>query len=171
HNSSDTRLIHRGCYLFFFFFQAEDGIRDRNVTGVQTCALPIFAAREQYRGGRHAVVGGVVGVLGEAAGVVLRLEAGVDEGLDEGRARRRVDRSRRPGHDASSHTRWTARVKRSTPWSISSGVTTSAGMRRTTDPVGPQVSVSRSSSTQACWTPAASAAASAAPALPAGAVG
>src|SRR5438067_9233842 len=28
------------CYLFFFF-QAEDGIRDRNVTGVQTCALPI----------------------------------------------------------------------------------------------------------------------------------
>src|SRR5699024_11328013 len=28
--------------LFFFFFQAEDGIRDRNVTGVQTCALPIF---------------------------------------------------------------------------------------------------------------------------------
>src|SRR5207249_7298052 len=27
---------------FIFFFQAEDGIRDRNVTGVQTCALPIF---------------------------------------------------------------------------------------------------------------------------------
>src|SRR5207248_6364213 len=26
---------------FFFFFQAEDGIRDRTVTGVQTCALPI----------------------------------------------------------------------------------------------------------------------------------
>src|SRR6266567_125651 len=29
---------------FFFFFQAEDGIRDLTVTGVQTCALPIFAA-------------------------------------------------------------------------------------------------------------------------------
>src|SRR5437868_10822606 len=28
--------------IFFFFFQAEDGIRDRNVTGVQTCALPIY---------------------------------------------------------------------------------------------------------------------------------
>src|SRR6267143_6959075 len=28
---------------FFFFFQAEDGIRDGTVTGVQTCALPIFA--------------------------------------------------------------------------------------------------------------------------------
>src|SRR5207249_10713710 len=28
-----------------FFFQAEDGIRDRNVTGVQTCALPIYSGR------------------------------------------------------------------------------------------------------------------------------
>src|SRR5699024_12234105 len=28
--------------LLSFFFQAEDGIRDRNVTGVQTCALPIL---------------------------------------------------------------------------------------------------------------------------------
>src|SRR5947207_11814726 len=28
--------------LFFFFFQAEDGIRDHCVTGVQTCALPIY---------------------------------------------------------------------------------------------------------------------------------
>src|SRR5690606_40523707 len=29
------------CILFCFFFQAEDGIRDFHVTGVQTCALPI----------------------------------------------------------------------------------------------------------------------------------
>src|SRR5699024_11678046 len=29
-------------FLIYFFFQAEDGIRDRNVTGVQTCALPIY---------------------------------------------------------------------------------------------------------------------------------
>src|SRR5438876_11194165 len=28
--------------VFFFFFQAEDGIRDGRVTGVQTCALPIL---------------------------------------------------------------------------------------------------------------------------------
>src|SRR4030066_566556 len=28
---------------FFFFFQAEDGIRDSSVTGVQTCALPIWS--------------------------------------------------------------------------------------------------------------------------------
>src|SRR2546430_9976172 len=39
----------------FFFFQAEDGIRDLTVTGVQTCALPIF-----FRG--HDV--GVDGVQG-----------------------------------------------------------------------------------------------------------
>src|SRR5206468_4991365 len=33
----------------FFFFQAEDGIRDLIVTGVQTCALPIFdTQREQW---------------------------------------------------------------------------------------------------------------------------
>src|SRR2546426_8788705 len=35
---SDT---HRRCRVFFFF-QAEDGIRDYKVTGVQTCALPIL---------------------------------------------------------------------------------------------------------------------------------
>src|SRR5690606_24955743 len=29
-------------FCFFFFFQAEDGIRDFHVTGVQTCALPIY---------------------------------------------------------------------------------------------------------------------------------
>src|SRR6266404_6667170 len=31
-------------FLFIFFFQAEDGIRDKLVTGVQTCALPISSA-------------------------------------------------------------------------------------------------------------------------------
>src|SRR2546427_4742602 len=37
---SIDRLI--GCIFCFFFFQAEDGIRDLTVTGVQTCALPIL---------------------------------------------------------------------------------------------------------------------------------
>src|SRR5689334_24619700 len=32
-------------FFFFFFFQAEDGIRDGTVTGVQTCALPIYLLR------------------------------------------------------------------------------------------------------------------------------
>src|SRR5207253_8438996 len=34
---------------FVFFFQAEDGIRDGHVTGVQTCALPIFTFRPRAR--------------------------------------------------------------------------------------------------------------------------
>src|SRR2546430_12704288 len=33
----------------FFFFQAEDGIRDLTVTGVQTCALPIFATEAELK--------------------------------------------------------------------------------------------------------------------------
>src|SRR2546422_10133468 len=37
-------MICRISLFFFFFFQAEDGIRDVAVTGVQTCALPISAA-------------------------------------------------------------------------------------------------------------------------------
>src|SRR6266540_4293933 len=35
--------------VFFFFFQAEDGIRDRDVTGVQTCALPIWRCDDSAR--------------------------------------------------------------------------------------------------------------------------
>src|SRR5256885_4078827 len=39
------------CFYFFFFFQAEDGIRDYKVTGVQTCALPICWRRTRsWRG-------------------------------------------------------------------------------------------------------------------------
>src|SRR2546429_271209 len=52
--------------LSLFFFQAEDGIRDVAVTGVQTCALPIFLLPEakarnsewsclNYRAARHEV--------------------------------------------------------------------------------------------------------------------
>src|SRR5258707_7306820 len=37
--------------LFFFFFQAEDGIRDFGVTGVQTCALPIYRQTSFRAGG------------------------------------------------------------------------------------------------------------------------
>src|SRR3712207_8632980 len=36
------RLVSVVTNCFFFFFQAEDGIRDIGVTGVQTCALPIW---------------------------------------------------------------------------------------------------------------------------------
>src|SRR5256885_9251613 len=38
----DNDLAAHGPSRVFFFFQAEDGIRDYKVTGVQTCALPIY---------------------------------------------------------------------------------------------------------------------------------
>src|SRR6266511_5952354 len=37
-------------FIFFFFFQAEDGIRDFHVTGVQTCALPISGGQGMNTG-------------------------------------------------------------------------------------------------------------------------
>src|SRR6266851_6351474 len=48
-----------GYQSVFFFFQAEDGIRDRDVTGVQTCALPICnpaAAARVILAGRTAPI-------------------------------------------------------------------------------------------------------------------
>src|SRR5207248_8601968 len=42
-------------FFFFFFFQAEDGIRDRTVTGVQTCALPISAVIQDIEKAARAV--------------------------------------------------------------------------------------------------------------------
>src|SRR3712207_7016958 len=44
-------------FLFFFFFQAEDGIRDIGVTGVQTCALPIYGGVGEWGNGRAFVRG------------------------------------------------------------------------------------------------------------------
>src|SRR5438132_8498319 len=43
------RLLAIELQKHFFFFQAEDGIRDHCVTGVQTCALPISSARARAR--------------------------------------------------------------------------------------------------------------------------
>src|SRR5690625_7367663 len=40
-----------------FFFQAEDGIRDGHVTGVQTCALPISPLKIEFRGGANPWAG------------------------------------------------------------------------------------------------------------------
>src|SRR2546427_13299600 len=53
--------------FFFFFFQAEDGIRDLTVTGVQTCALPICIAE-----GATLVAGGTGRPEGLARGYFVR---------------------------------------------------------------------------------------------------
>src|SRR5690349_22775283 len=47
HPHSQLILSICSSFLYFFFFQAEDGIRDLYVTGVQTCALPIYPAECQ----------------------------------------------------------------------------------------------------------------------------
>src|SRR6266704_1434818 len=66
------RLVIEIC--LFFFFQAEGGIRDRNVTGVQTCALPIFIGGDEpgLRGGRapgKKVLTGIAVEAGEPKGI------------------------------------------------------------------------------------------------------
>src|SRR3989441_13257361 len=43
--------------MMFFFFQAEDGIRDKLVTGVQTCALPISLQPEHTEAAMSVVMG------------------------------------------------------------------------------------------------------------------
>src|SRR5206468_9232200 len=43
-------------FFFFFFFQAEDGIRDLIVTGVQTCALPIWFGNWNFGAARPFAV-------------------------------------------------------------------------------------------------------------------
>src|SRR2546422_5799282 len=50
--STIARAVSRSAWVsgvYFFFFQAEDGIRDVAVTGVQTCALPISPSRRRIR--------------------------------------------------------------------------------------------------------------------------
>src|SRR3712207_7402012 len=65
-----------------FFFQAEDGIRDIGVTGVQTCALPI-CVDHVARGGHVALEGLEFGRLGLALEGVEQLEGAVEVVLDD----------------------------------------------------------------------------------------
>src|SRR5256885_9195236 len=81
--------------LFFFFFQAEDGIRDYKVTGVQTCALPIFERvrrrhAEQDRRERQTEEGVTMAARildGKQVAAVVRAEVAAEAGkLQIGRA-------------------------------------------------------------------------------------
>src|SRR2546425_13194031 len=98
---------------FFFFFQAEDGIRDKLVTGVQTCALPISGSRlveeqqarlggERHRDLQQAPVavreryGGIACTRGEPDGLKqpADLRVGMIERVDPAA---RLERGARPG--------------------------------------------------------------------------
>src|SRR5690606_40033178 len=89
--------------FFIFFFQAEDGIRDFHVTGVQTCALPIFSVFGTTGEGPSIGLGerrAVFDVLARCGIAGDRITPGVtvsavDDALEIGRAscRKRVERS------------------------------------------------------------------------------
>src|SRR5689334_25271902 len=71
-------LAERLVLRVFFFFQAEDGIRDGTVTGVQTCALPISPCRA----GRHSAAAMTVAanaILTTTSPVITR--AGLEKAL------------------------------------------------------------------------------------------
>src|SRR5439155_463329 len=64
--------------ISFFFFQAEDGIRDGHVTGVQTCALPISMTDISSSGRRRSPLGGAA----KEPRTKERTRSGKDEGAD-----------------------------------------------------------------------------------------
>src|SRR5690606_39940154 len=75
----------------FFFFQAEDGIRDFHVTGVQTCALPISIVAFDVPGCRDVVRHGDTGLLAPF-GDVEGLARSIDSLCMDERLRRRMGR-------------------------------------------------------------------------------
>src|SRR5262249_57861336 len=92
-----------------FFFQAEDGIRDWSVTGVQTCALPICDYRLDLRLTHRAVARAVSPTCGPAASLVEASEhvgqARVHGGLDSApppRSCSRRSEERRVGKECRS---------------------------------------------------------------------
>src|SRR2546430_10795797 len=81
--------------LCVFFFQAEDGIRDLTVTGVQTCALPISALQQAQRRapGRadlHKLQGDVALKVGDKAGALAAYRSALE--LDRGYVQVWLDR-------------------------------------------------------------------------------
>src|SRR5690606_41933822 len=82
------------CLSFFFFFQAEDGIRVFHVTGVQTCALPIYALVHQHGafavGAAQLVLARVRLDHRQVAPLALRRRGGLGRGSRGSRVRLRA---------------------------------------------------------------------------------
>src|SRR5256885_9714581 len=95
----------------FFFLQAEDGIRDYKVTGVQTCALPICSMAERWRKWRRrrphqvALTGMMLAVLTAAAAVAIGATSHFLQQIPEARRALRSE-ERRVGEECRS--RWSA---------------------------------------------------------------
>src|SRR2546421_2760810 len=83
-------MLLRCIFAFFFFFQAEDGIRDLIVTGVQTCALPIsVSSRPISQIGKLYLSAGVAELRPEDDGVSLfqRADEALYQAKDGGKGR------------------------------------------------------------------------------------
>src|SRR5256885_7347994 len=75
-----------------FFFQAEDGIRDYKVTGVQTCALPISALEEILAGRFSSSERVMLDVVLERNGTIIERQAVVNEAcINKGALARMID--------------------------------------------------------------------------------
>src|SRR2546427_1980694 len=99
----------RSNFCLFFFFQAEDGIRDLTVTGVQTCALPIsdsLSSRESESAGlRWCLRNSHLAVLSSRLQLQLPVSRPVGQISVAGRRRvRRRSEERRVGKECRS--RW-----------------------------------------------------------------
>src|SRR5690625_6971283 len=85
-----------------FFCQAEDGIRDGHVTGVQTCALPIWSSHNYdlgslYVEGDRWMIYGPIGMGPQAWGTGGEME--IWESRDEGETWTRRSEERRVGNE------------------------------------------------------------------------
>src|SRR5687767_15561688 len=125
--TSDYLCNPNAALLFYFFFQAEDGIRDKLVTGVQTCALPISRAYE-LAALRHNALGvteplptrprdffgrpfKVIALHGFAAALRARID---DEAVKRIAARRPIGGIDQfsDSTDLISHTQWRATLRK-----------------------------------------------------------
>src|SRR5437764_11702067 len=80
------------CRVCFFFFQAEDGIRDTSVTGVQTCALPISEDGDEiiYPNPGFPIYESMINYVGAKA-VPIQLREEMDFRLDVGELSRLIN--------------------------------------------------------------------------------
>src|SRR2546423_6134691 len=96
HSYTESLLndIERDMFVLFFFFQAEDGIRDKLVTGVQTCALPISGNRRavsrQLAADRRRPAAGRARGGGTPAGAGPCVDGGIVRDVLAARARRQL---------------------------------------------------------------------------------
>src|SRR5690625_7113951 len=98
-----------------FFFQAEDGIRDGHVTGVQTCALPIF----QQLGGIAVTASDSSGYVVDESGIDLALLKQIKE-VERGRISEYADRRGRGARFIEGGSVWDVPVAIALPGAIRS---------------------------------------------------